>query len=123
MTAVFKGIGNLLGAFLEIPYGIAIALVFVIVVVVGGFISVVRTDVLQGILMFAAAGLLFNGTVRAAGGIGTLLLWKTLPFAAGIHEVFPALLLSSLAYLVVSGCSPAHGAEEVQQLFRKSPEI
>ena len=40
MTAVFKGIGNLLEAFLEIPYGVAIALVFVIVVVytaVGGF--------------------------------------------------------------------------------------
>ncbi|MCH8819183.1 MAG: hypothetical protein IIB03_02555 [Acidobacteria bacterium] len=64
MTAVFKGIGNLLEAFLEIPYGVAIALVFVIVVVytaVGGFFSVVRTDVLQGILMFVAAGLLFNG--------------------------------------------------------------
>ncbi len=48
MTAVFKGIGNLLEVFLDIPYGAAIFLVFLIVVAytaLGGFISVVRTDV------------------------------------------------------------------------------
>ena len=66
-----------------------------------------------------------NGTAVIASfvlGIGTLLLWNTLPFAAGVHEVFPALLLSSLAYLIVSVCSPAHEAREVQQLFTHSPE-
>ncbi len=54
MTAVFKGIGNLLEVFLEIPYEVAILLVFLIVVAytaLGGFISVVRTDVVQGVLM------------------------------------------------------------------------
>ena len=47
MTAVFKGIGNLLETFLDLPYRVAILIVFVIVVIytaVGGFISVVRTD-------------------------------------------------------------------------------
>ena len=72
MTAVFKGIGNLLEVFLEIPYEAAILLVFLIVVAytaMGGFISVVRTDVVQGVLMICAAVLLFRGTVQGAGGM------------------------------------------------------
>ncbi|MCG8606866.1 sodium/solute symporter [bacterium] len=74
MTAVFKGIGNLLEAFLHIPYRLAIVIVFFIVVtytVVGGFISVVKTDAVQGIVMIFAAVLLFSGTVNAAGGVET----------------------------------------------------
>ncbi|MGH9340921.1 MAG: sodium:solute symporter family transporter [Acidobacteriota bacterium] len=45
MTAIYKGIGNLLEAFLGIPYWLAIVIVFVIVMAytaVGGFISVVK---------------------------------------------------------------------------------
>lgn len=75
MIAVFKGIGTLVQAFLEIPYEAAILIVFVIVVaytMIGGFISVVRTDAVQGVVMIVAAILLFNGTVRAAGGLGAL---------------------------------------------------
>jgi SSS family transporter len=75
MTAVFKGIGNLLEIFLEIPY--AAAIVFVLLAVMaytatGGFISVVKTDAVQGIMMVLAAILLFGATVRAAGGFGAL---------------------------------------------------
>ena len=106
MTAVFKGIGNLLEAFLEIPYGVAIALVFVIVVVytaVGGFISVVRTDVVQGIVMFVAAGLLFNGTVRAAGGIGSLSLLRLQPETAGLFSWNTALPFPVLIGIIVAG--------------------
>jgi SSS family transporter len=75
MTAVFKGIGNLLEAFLDIPYRIAIVIVFFIVMaytMVGGFISVVKTDVVQGMIMIVAAVILAWGTVEAAGGIGAL---------------------------------------------------
>ncbi|NNF26814.1 MAG: sodium/solute symporter [Gemmatimonadetes bacterium] len=75
MTAVFKGIGNLLEAFLEIPYKAAIVIVFFIVMiytVVGGFISVVKTDAVQGVVMAIAGVLLFAGTVSAAGGLGSL---------------------------------------------------
>lgn len=75
MTAVFKGIGNLLEGFLEIPYKTSIVLVFIIVMaytVVGGFISVVRTDAVQGLLMVGAAVLLFSGTFNAAGGMSAL---------------------------------------------------
>jgi len=66
-----------------------------------------------------------NGTAVIASfvsGIGTLLLWKYLPFAAGIHEVFPAILLSLLSYLIVSWCSQANEAEEVQRFFMNSPK-
>ena len=75
MIAVFKGIGTLVQAFLEIPYEAAIVVVFVIVVaytMIGGFISVVKTDAVQGVVMIIAAMLLFGGTVRAAGGVGAL---------------------------------------------------
>ncbi|MDH3224084.1 MAG: sodium/solute symporter [Gemmatimonadota bacterium] len=75
MTAVFKGIGNLLEAFLEIPYKAAIVIVFFIVMiytVVGGFISVVKTDAVQGVVMAIAGVLLFMGTVSAAGGLGSI---------------------------------------------------
>ena len=71
MTAVFKGIGNLLEVFLDIPYRTAIIIVFFIVMlytVVGGFISVVKTDAVQGVVMIVAGILLFRGTMAAAGG-------------------------------------------------------
>ncbi len=112
MTAVFKGIGNLLEVFLEIPYKTAIVLVFIIVMVytvVGGFISVVKTDAVQGVLMIGAAALLFGGTFRAAGGIGAigelkasvetagLFVWGggvTVPFVLGV------LFASTVKFLV-----------------------
>jgi SSS family transporter len=75
MVAVFKGIGNLLQTFLDVPYVVAIGIVFGIVVLYtafGGFISVVKTDVVQGLVMLAAAFFLFIGTTRAAGGLGTI---------------------------------------------------
>ncbi|MCY4399612.1 MAG: sodium/solute symporter [Gemmatimonadetes bacterium] len=75
MTAVFKGIGNLLEVFLDIPYRAAIVIVFFIVMfytVVGGFISVVKTDAVQGIVMIIAGILLFRGAVAAAGGLDSV---------------------------------------------------
>ncbi|MFQ5536524.1 MAG: sodium:solute symporter [Gemmatimonadota bacterium] len=75
MTAIFKGIGNLVEVFLEIPYKVAIGIVFVVVVAytaIGGFISVVKTDVVQGVVMIFAAILLFGGTVSAAGGLDSI---------------------------------------------------
>lgn len=76
MVAVFKGVGTLVQVFLGIPYATAIIIVFLVVMgytLVGGFISVVKTDAVQGVVMIFAALLLFAGTVRAAGGLGALL--------------------------------------------------
>lgn len=102
MTAVFKGIGNLLEVFLDIPYRAAIIIVFFIVMlytVAGGFISVVKTDAVQGLVMVVAAILLFKGVVAAAGGLDSvgaladdpltepLLRWGggvTVPLALGV---------------------------------------
>ena len=89
MTAVFKGIGNILEAFLEIPYEAAIVIVFFIVMiytVVGGFISVVKTDAVQGLVMITAGILLFSGTVTAAGGLGSLAKLKLDPSTARLLD-------------------------------------
>ena len=71
MTAIFKGVGNLIESLLGVPYEAAIGLVFLLVMlytVTGGFHAVVKTDVIQGGLMIVAAILLLVGTVSAAGG-------------------------------------------------------
>ena len=89
MTAVFKGIGNLLEIFLEIPYRVAIGIVLVVVMVytaIGGFISVVKTDAVQGGVMVVAAVLLFGGTVSAAGGLGSFWDVRTQPGGAALFE-------------------------------------
>ncbi|MCZ6907954.1 MAG: hypothetical protein O7G28_11760, partial [Deltaproteobacteria bacterium] len=51
-------------------------------------------------------------------GIATLFLWDYLPFAGGLHEVFPALLLSLLAYVILSLASSPHRSPELERLFR-----
>jgi SSS family transporter len=88
MTAIFKGIGNLLEVFLDVPYKAAIGIVFVVVVaytMIGGFISVVKTDAVQGVVMIFAAILLFSGTVSAAGGLGSFMEVRQQP---GGEELF-----------------------------------
>lgn len=75
LMAVFKGAGHLFERFAEIPYEAAVGLTLVIVVAytsVGGFVSVVRTDVLQGLLMIVGSILLLTLVVKAAGGVSAL---------------------------------------------------
>lgn len=106
MTAVFKGIGNLLEIFLDLPYAAAILIVFVIVMLytaVGGFISVVRTDAVQGIVMFIAAFLLFGGTVRAAGGLGAIDAVRVLPDGTDLFSWNAAMPFPVLLGLIVAG--------------------
>ena len=100
MTAIFKGVGNLLGAVLEIPYWTSIFIVMIIVMIytaAGGFHSVVKTDVVQGVIMIVAAVLLFAGTVKAAGGVGSFFEVRTKPdipelFSWNAAMPFPLLL-------------------------------
>ena len=89
MTAVFKGIGNLLEAILDIPYPGAIFMVLIIVMAytsIGGFHSVVKTDVVQGIVMIVAACFMFVGVVKAAGGIGALGELRDAPATANLFD-------------------------------------
>ena len=106
MTAVFKGIGNLLEAFLDVPYEAAIIIVFFIVMAytaVGGFISVVKTDVVQGIVMMFAAVLLFTGIVQAAGGLGSLAEVKQTSEGAALFSWDAAMPFPVLLGIIVAG--------------------
>ncbi len=106
MTAVFKGIGNLLEVFLDMPYPVAIAVVLVIVVAytaVGGFISVVKTDAVQGIIMSFAAVLLFVGTISAAGGVGALGELKVRPETANLFRWDTAMPFPVLIGIIMAG--------------------
>ena len=76
MTAVFRGIGLTVDAFWQTGYPAAIGLVLVLVVIytaAGGFISVVRTDILQGAVMIVASVMLFAVAVEAAGGVEVMM--------------------------------------------------
>ena len=114
MTAVFKGIGNLLEVFLEIPYKLSIVVVFFVVMtytMVGGFISVVKTDSVQGVVMMVAALLLFFGTVDAAGGLGSVLEVRNQPggeelFTWGGGVTIPVLIGTMVAGLVKFAVEP-----------------
>lgn len=114
MTAVFKGIGNLLEVFLEIPYKLSIVIVFIVVMLytmVGGFISVVKTDSVQGVVMMVAAMILFVGTVSAAGGLGALSEVRAQPggealFTWGGGVAVPVLLGTMFAGLVKFAVEP-----------------
>ncbi|MEQ9397655.1 MAG: hypothetical protein RJQ04_00660 [Longimicrobiales bacterium] len=114
MTAVFKGIGNLLEVFMDIPYRLSIGIVFVIVMLytmVGGFISVVKTDAVQGGVMMIAAILMFTSTVSAAGGLGALSEIRAQPGGAELFELgggvgVPLLLGTLFAGLVKFAVEP-----------------
>ena len=114
MTAVFKGIGALLEQFLDIPYRVSIGIVFLIVMLytmIGGFISVVKTDTVQGVVMLFAAIILFSGTVDAAGGLGALREIRTQPesaplFTWGGGVAIPVLLGTMFSGLVKFAVEP-----------------
>ncbi len=75
LIAIFKGGGNLFQSFLQIPYEVAVGLTLAIVMVyttLGGFVSVVRTDVVQGTLMLVGSVVIFYFVTHAAGGVGRL---------------------------------------------------
>ena len=69
LLAIFKGLGHLFQMFLSIPYEAGVGVTLVIVVLytsVGGFVSVVRTDVLQGALMLLGSVVIFYFVTQAA---------------------------------------------------------
>ena len=75
LVAIFKGAGNLFERFLRIPYEGAVGITLVIVMLytsIGGFVSVVRTDVVQGVLMILGSTTIFFFVFNAAGGMSAL---------------------------------------------------
>jgi len=60
LVAIFKGAGVVLQLFLNVDYSIAVLVTLVVVVLytaIGGFLSVARTDVAQGLFMLLGSGL------------------------------------------------------------------
>ncbi len=75
LVAIFKGAGHLFERFFNVPYQVAIGLALIIVMLytsIGGFVSVVRTDALQGVLMMIGAVLIFYFVTSAAGGVSAI---------------------------------------------------
>ena len=106
MIAVFKGIGNLVERFLDIPYEAAVAFVFAVVMLytaTGGFISVVKTDAVQGVVMAGAAILLFWGTVRSAGGLDAISVIRSAEGTESLFRWDAAMPFPVLIGIVVAG--------------------
>lgn len=75
LLAIFKGAGHLFQFFLNVDYELAVGITLVIVMLytsIGGFVSVVRTDVIQGLLMLIGSVMIFYFVTRAAGGISAV---------------------------------------------------
>ena len=61
-----------------------------------------------------------NGRATVASfitGMSVLLLWNRFPWTGGIHQVFPGMALSFLAYWLVARCTPSYESDEVDRLF------
>ena len=106
LVAIFKGAGHLFQQFFEISYDSAVLLTLIIVVLytsVGGFVSVVRTDVIQGILMVMGALMLFYFVTSAAGGVGRIVDLAEMPDKSHLFELNGAVSFAFLVGLSLSG--------------------
>ena len=106
LIAVFKGAGNLLQVFLGIPYQVAVIVTLGLIVMytmLGGFVSVVRTDVLQGILMVVGSILLFYFITSAAGGVGVIADLPSEPSRAHLVELNGAIPFVVLIGIALAG--------------------
>ena len=106
LVAIFKGAGNLFQQFLEVRYEVAVGLVLLVVMLytsIGGFVSVVRTDVLQGILMVIGSVTIFYFVTDAAGGVSVLPELKNLPSGAHLFDWNAAIPLVVLLGIALSG--------------------
>ena len=106
LIAVFKGAGNLLQVFLGIPYQLAVIVTLGLIVMytmLGGFVSVVRTDVLQGSLMVVGSILLFYFITSAAGGVGVIAELPSEPSRAHLVELNGAIQFVVLVGIALAG--------------------
>lgn len=106
LIAVFKGAGNLLQVFLGIPYQLAVTVTLGLIVMytmLGGFVSVVRTDVLQGSLMVIGSVLLFYFITSAAGGVGVIAELPSEPSRAHLVELNGAIPFVVLMGIALAG--------------------
>ena len=104
----FVTVGKLFHALFGFDYHIMMvvgALVVFVYTIVGGYLSVVMTDFIQGMLMFFALAVVFIGTVASAGGIGnTVAFLRAIPgFLSGTQIAVPQLDPASGQQIVEAG--------------------
>ena len=106
LIAIFKGAGHLFEQFLGVPYEAAVGITLIIVMLytsVGGFISVVRTDILQGLLMVMGSIMLFYFVTQAAGGISAISLLAEKPESSRLFEWNGGIPFAVLIGIALSG--------------------
>ena len=106
LLAIFKGAGHLFQVFLDIPYEMGVGLTLAIVVLytsIGGFVSVVRTDVLQGSLMLIGSVVIFFFVTRAAGGVGAITELQAMPDKSFLFELNGGIPFAVLLGVSLSG--------------------
>ncbi|MEK9655010.1 MAG: hypothetical protein VW202_04830 [Halieaceae bacterium] len=106
LLAIFKGAGHLFQMFLEIPYESGVGLTLMIVVLytaIGGVVSVVRTDVLQGLLMLLGGLVIFFFVTRAAGGVGSIAALYETPDKQFLFELNGGIPFAVLLGVSLSG--------------------
>jgi SSS family transporter len=106
LMAVFKGSGHLFEQFLDMPYEAAVGMTLAIVMLytsVGGFVSVVRTDVVQGALMVLGSITMFAFVTDAAGGIEVIGDLRERPDTSHLFEASGAIPFIVLLGITLSG--------------------
>jgi len=106
LVAIFKGAGNVFQEFLDVPYATAVGISLVIVVAytaLGGFVSVVRTDMVQGVMMLVGAVTIFYFVTDAAGGVTRLPELKADPETAPLFEYGTLVPVAVIVGMSLSG--------------------
>ena len=106
LLAIFKGAGHLFQIFLGVPYEVAVGVTLLVVVLytsIGGFVSVVRTDAIQGVLMLIGAMTIFYFVTKAAGGITSVGQLTDMPGKEYLFDLNGAVPFAVLLGVSLSG--------------------
>jgi SSS family transporter len=106
LLAIFKGAGHLFQIFLGVPYEVAVGVTLVVVVLytsIGGFVSVVRTDAIQGVFMLLGAMTIFYFVTKAAGGLGAVTKLVDMPTKQHLFDLNGAMPFAVVLGISLSG--------------------
>ena len=106
LLAIFKGAGHLFQIFLGVPYEVAVGVTLLVVVLytsIGGFVSVIRTDAIQGVLMLIGAMTIFYFVTQAAGGVTSVAQLTDMPAKEHLFDLNGAVPFAVLLGVSLSG--------------------
>lgn len=106
LLAIFKGAGHLFQIFLGVPYEVAVGVTLLVVVLytsIGGFVSVIRTDAIQGVLMLIGAMTIFYFVTQAVGGVTSVAQLTDMPAKEHLFDLNGAVPFAVLLGVSLSG--------------------